>query len=116
MARMPRTQAELPAEDQPVETPDGQPLDDAFEDADGAPLTADEPAAEELPPDVAYAMAQRQRRKAAHDAWAAGLIADGWAYGPALDEANRTHPALAHYDQLSTELQLAYDQPSEAGA
>lgn len=36
-----------------------------------------------------------------HDVWAAGRMAEGWTYGPHLDEARKTHPSLRPYVELS---------------
>ncbi|HEY7422975.1 MAG TPA: RyR domain-containing protein, partial [Gemmataceae bacterium] len=36
----------------------------------------------------------------AHDVWARRKIADGWAWGPTVDAANKKHPDLIPYEQL----------------
>ena len=36
-----------------------------------------------------------------HDVWAEKRIADGWRYGPARDDANKTHPGLVPFAELS---------------
>ena len=38
-----------------------------------------------------------------HEVWAAGRIADGWSYGPVRDDAERKHPCLIPYEELSEE-------------
>lgn len=48
-----------------------------------------------------------------HDTWAAGKLADGWRWGPRLDEARRTHPSLLPYGQLS-ESEKEYDRRTAA--
>lgn len=44
-----------------------------------------------------------------HDVWAAGRIADGWTYGEQRDDAQKKHPCLVPYDQLS-ESEKEYDR------
>lgn len=48
-----------------------------------------------------------------HDTWAAGRIADGWHYGPSLNEAEMTHPCLVPYHQLP-ESEKEYDRRTVA--
>jgi hypothetical protein len=36
----------------------------------------------------------------AHENWAKHRIAEGWSWGPARSDANRTHPDLIPYSQL----------------
>lgn len=36
-----------------------------------------------------------------HDVWAAGRIKDGWTYGPVRNDAEKTHPCLIPYNELS---------------
>jgi len=36
----------------------------------------------------------------AHDVWALGRLAQGWRYGPARDDAAKTHPCLVPYADL----------------
>ena len=44
-----------------------------------------------------------------HDTWAAGRLAEGWQYGPDLNQELRTHPCLIPYENLS-ESEKAYDR------
>ena len=44
-----------------------------------------------------------------HEVWAAGRVADGWTWGPARDDANKHHPCLVAYDELSEE-EKEYDR------
>lgn len=41
-----------------------------------------------------------QMAKNVHDVWAQGRINNGWTYGPARDDAKKTHPCLVPYDEL----------------
>lgn len=50
-----------------------------------------------------------------HDAWAAGRLAEGWRYGPVLDEKLRTHPCLIPYEELP-ESEKEYDRRTAAAA
>ena len=50
-----------------------------------------------------------QIAKNVHDVWAAGRIKDGWTYGPVRDDANRQHPCLVPYEELSEE-EKEYDR------
>lgn len=45
----------------------------------------------------------------AHECWAKQRIAEGWRYGPVRDDAQRLHPCLVPYDQLS-ESEKEYDR------
>lgn len=47
--------------------------------------------------------------KNAHEVWAAKRIADGWRYGPARDDALKTHPCLVPYEELP-ESEKDYDR------
>ena len=47
--------------------------------------------------------------KNTHEVWAAGRIAEGWAYGPLRDDAARRHPCLVPYEELS-ESEREYDR------
>ena len=38
-----------------------------------------------------------------HEVWAAGRIADGWSYGPVRNDAEKKHPCLIPYEELSEE-------------
>lgn len=38
-----------------------------------------------------------------HENWAAERMAAGWTYGPQRDDANKKHPCLVPYEQLSEE-------------
>lgn len=51
-----------------------------------------------LPPELAGLMETLARNT--HEAWAAGRMAEGWAPGPARDDAARRHPCLIPYDDL----------------
>lgn len=44
-----------------------------------------------------------------HEVWAAGRIADGWTWGPVRDDAQKHHPCLVPYDELS-EGEKEYDR------
>lgn len=44
-----------------------------------------------------------QIAKNTHEVWSAGRIADGWSYGPVRDDAERKHPCLIPYEELSEE-------------
>ncbi len=48
-----------------------------------------------------------------HDVWALGRMSEGWTYGPARDDANKQHPGLVPYAQL-TESEKDYDRNSAA--
>ena len=48
-----------------------------------------------------------------HDVWAKQRIKDGWRYGPARDDALKTHPGLVPYADLS-EAEKAYDRNTAA--
>lgn len=50
-----------------------------------------------------------QIAKNVHDVWAAGRIKDGWTYGPVRNDANRQHPCLVPYEELSEE-EKEYDR------
>lgn len=50
-----------------------------------------------------------QIAKNVHDVWAAGRIKDGWTYGPVRNDANRLHPCLVPYEELSEE-EKEYDR------
>jgi ryanodine receptor 2 len=36
-----------------------------------------------------------------HEVWSATRLAQGWTWGPSRDDANKKHPCLIPYDQLS---------------
>lgn len=42
---------------------------------------------------------------ASHDSWRAQKIADGWTYGPNKDPANKKHPCIVRFEELSVEQQ-----------
>ena len=44
-----------------------------------------------------------------HDQWAARRIEEGWAYGPERSDADRLHPSLVSYTDLS-EAEKQYDR------
>ncbi|KAF0146685.1 MAG: hypothetical protein FD153_32 [Rhodospirillaceae bacterium] len=41
-----------------------------------------------------------------HNRWMDDRRAEGWQYGPVKDEANKIHPCMVPYDQLSQEQRL----------
>lgn len=43
---------------------------------------------------------------AAHDAWLADKVADGWKFGPVKDAEKKEHPCCVPYEQLPPEQQL----------
>ena len=45
----------------------------------------------------------------AHDIWAQQRLLDGWVYGPSRDDAQKQHPCLVAYAQLS-ETEKQYDR------
>jgi hypothetical protein len=45
--------------------------------------------------------------RAAHEAFCAGLISQGYRYGPEIDAGQKSHPALVAYDELSESLKEA---------
>lgn len=49
-----------------------------------------------------------------HDVWAAGRIAAGWVYGPARDDAAKSHPCLVPYADLP-ESEKEYDRNTAIG-
>ena len=44
-----------------------------------------------------------------HEVWALGRINEGWTYGPIRDDANKKHPCLVPYQEL-TESEKEYDR------
>ena len=51
-------------------------------------------------PDALGALIERLAENA-HDVWARRKRADGWTYGPNVDEATRKHPDLLPYAELA---------------
>ena len=47
--------------------------------------------------------------KNAHDVWAKKRMEEGWRYGPARDDARKTHPCLVPYEELP-EAEKEYDR------
>ena len=41
--------------------------------------------------------------KNTHEVWAAGRLADGWSYGPVRCDAEKKHPCLIPYEELTEE-------------
>ena len=54
---------------------------------------------EDLPVSLQPALESIARQ--VHDVWAAGRMNEGWRYGAHLDEAQKTHPSLRPYEELS---------------
>ena len=44
-----------------------------------------------------------------HEVWSAGRLADGWTYGEERNDAEKKHPCLVPYDQL-TETEKDFDR------
>lgn len=44
-----------------------------------------------------------------HEVWSSGRMADGWTYGEQRDDANKKHPCLVPYSELS-EAEKDYDR------
>jgi len=53
--------------------------------------------------------------KNTHEVWAEGRIADGWTYGAVRDDANKKHPCLVPYEELS-ENEKDYDRATATEA
>ena len=53
--------------------------------------------------------------KNTHEVWAAGRIADGWSYGAVRDDAQKKHPCLIPYEELSEE-EKDYDRATSLEA
>jgi ryanodine receptor 2 len=65
-----------------------------------------------LPDDL---LALRERlAEHTHDVWAAERIAQGWTYGPARDDAAKTHPCLVPYAELP-EKEKEFDRKTALG-
>ena len=47
--------------------------------------------------------------KNTHDVWAKNRIKDGWSYGEKRDDAEKLHPCLVPYEELSEE-EKEYDR------
>ena len=56
-----------------------------------------------------------QIAKNTHEVWAAGRIADGWSYGAVRDDAQKKHPCLIPYEELSEE-EKDYDRATSLEA
>lgn len=44
-----------------------------------------------------------------HDVWARRKLAEGWTYGPTVDDATKRHPDLVPYEELPED-RKAYDR------
>ena len=53
--------------------------------------------------------------KNTHEVWAAGRLADGWSYGPVRNDAEKKHPCLIPYEELSEE-EKDYDRATSLEA
>jgi hypothetical protein len=62
-----------------------------------------------LTPDLTEQLAEHT-----HDVWAARRLADGWTYGPARDDAAKTHPCLVPYADLP-QAEKEYDRQTALG-
>ena len=51
-------------------------------------------------PDEVLALAEQLARNT-HEVWAAQRLKDGWVWGPARDDAQKQHPCLVPYEDLS---------------
>ena len=47
--------------------------------------------------------------KNVHEVWSAGRIRDGWTYGKERSDAEKKHPCLVSYEELSEE-EKVYDR------
>ncbi len=47
--------------------------------------------------------------KNVHEVWSAGRIKEGWTYGEKRDDAQRHHPCLVPYEEL-TDVEKEYDR------
>lgn len=47
--------------------------------------------------------------KNVHEVWSAGRMKDGWTYGEERDDAEKKHPCLVPYEELSEE-EKEYDR------
>ncbi|MCI7273047.1 RyR domain-containing protein [bacterium] len=47
--------------------------------------------------------------KNVHEVWSQGRMRDGWTYGPERNDAQKKHPCLVAYEELS-EAEKAYDR------
>lgn len=59
-------------------------------------------------PDALQALAE-DIAKNVHEVWSAGRMKEGWTYGAERDDAQRRHPCLVPYEELS-ESEKEYDR------
>jgi ryanodine receptor 2 len=64
-------------------------------------------------PEELEALAERMARNV-HEVWARQRMAQGWTYGPKLDDEKKTHPCLVSYDELPEE-EKDYDRNTSMG-
>lgn len=51
-------------------------------------------------PETITALAEQIARNV-HEVWAVGRMKDGWSYGAERNDAEKTHPCLVPYEELS---------------